>query len=156
MTSGANPIPGRLPAAGAAGFRWARSSSANLTQFRQTIPGSASRPRNDETWIDFPPNPLISLNTPKNSAPIHQHPFTPGDNPRIALAGTVMRKNGWHWPRKAGIRWDAPGICERSPETVAFNRFRSDRKVLQGKPGCARSDGTGGEFGAGRARSDGT
>jgi len=57
------------------------------------IPGSAARSRNDETWIDFPPNPLISLNTPKNFAPIHQHPFALRDNPAIALAGTrVMNR----------------------------------------------------------------
>ena len=44
MTTGANPIPVRLTAAGTAGCRRARSSTANLTRFRQTIPAAGSQP----------------------------------------------------------------------------------------------------------------
>jgi hypothetical protein len=44
MTTGAGPIPGRLSAAGTAGFGEPAVSSATLARFRQTIPGPRSGP----------------------------------------------------------------------------------------------------------------
>lgn len=50
MTTGANPIPVRLTAAGTAGCRRARSSTANLTRIRQTIPDAEGDPGSIDRW----------------------------------------------------------------------------------------------------------
>ena len=44
MTTGENPIPERLPAAGTAGCGRARSSTRNITRFKQTIPDAEGEP----------------------------------------------------------------------------------------------------------------